>query len=173
MILVVSKEDEAILVEYGIPRGKIAIIPNGVDTRAFSPILDTAQIQERRNLKDFHKVVFVGNMEYFPNQEAVQVIIKRLAPQIQSKIGNVKFIIIGRTSKKMNSPDIIFTGRVESVAKYLTASDVAIAPLFHGSGTRLKILEYFSCGLPVVSTSVGVEGLPVKNEEEVHNPVIS
>jgi glycosyltransferase involved in cell wall biosynthesis len=43
------------------------------------------------------------------------------------------------------------------------ASDVAIAPLFHGSGTRLKILEYFSCSFPVVSTTVGVEGLDVKS----------
>ena len=63
----------------------------------------------------------------------------------------------------MKYTNLTFTGVVYNVAEYLAASDVAIAPLFHGSGTRLKILEYFSCGLPVVSTSAGVEGLEVKN----------
>lgn len=61
----------------------------------------------------------------------------------------------------MDSPNLFFTGVVDNVADLLGVSDVAIAPLFHGSGTRLKILEYFSCRLPVVSTTVGAEGLDV------------
>jgi len=62
---------------------------------------------------------------------------------------------------------LTFSGVVENVAELLNASDIAIAPLLHGSGTRLKILEYFSCGLPVVSTTVGVEGLDIKSQVNV------
>jgi glycosyltransferase involved in cell wall biosynthesis len=70
---------------------------------------------------------------------------------------------VGRIPANMEFPNLTFTGVVNNVAEFLAASDVAVAPIFHGSGTRLKVLEYFSCGLPVVSTTVGVEGLNVKN----------
>jgi len=67
----------------------------------------------------------------------------------------------------VNSPNIFFTGVVDDVAKLLIPSDLAIAPLLHGSGTRLKVVEYFSAGLPVISTTVGVEGLDVCNGVDV------
>jgi len=73
--------------------------------------------------------------------------------------------MVGRVKPKLltSSSDVIFTGVVEDVAEFLGASDIAIAPLLQGSGTRLKVLEYFSCGLAVVSTSIGAGGLDVEN----------
>jgi len=170
LIIVVSEPDKKFLIRYmPTEQGKIVIVPNGVDTEAFTPVLDTTLVQNRYNLKNFRIVVFVGNMEYQPNQEAVSVIASELAPRVQSKIKNVKFLMIGKLPPK-NPPyscNLIFTGVVKNVAEFLVASDVAIAPLFSGSGVRFKILEYFSCGLPVVSTKIGVEGLEVKNGENV------
>jgi len=167
LILIVSEKDMKYLIKYGIQQDKIVIIPNGVDTEKFTPLLDTAYIRNRYDLKDFHMAIFVGNMEYLPNREAVRVIEQELAPRVQSKVKNVKFLVVGRAPPGFGCCNLILTGVVENVAEYLAASDVAIAPLFHGSGTRLKILEYFSCALPVVSTSVGIEGLEVKNGENV------
>jgi len=165
LILTVSERDKEFLMKYGVRQDRIVVIPNGVDTKAFTPSLNTTKIEARYKLKDFYKVIFVGNMEYLPNQEAANLITTHIAPKVLSLIGNVKFLIVGRAPSELrtNSSDVVFTGVVEDVAEFLAVSDVAIAPLFQGSGTRLKILEYFSCGLPVVSTSIGAEGLDVKN----------
>lgn len=162
-ILTVSRKEKELLVSYGVKKDKIYVIPNGVDTRAFNPSVEISHIKGRYDLRDFWTVIFVGNMEYLPNQEAVQVIASEIAPRVRKEIENVKFLIVGRTPTMMKVHDLIFTGVVDNVTELLVASDIAIAPLFHGSGTRLKILEYFSCGLPVVSTTVGVEGLDVKS----------
>ena len=163
LILTVSDREKELLISYGINKGHIEVIPNGVDTEAFNHLLGVTPVQDLYGLRNFYTVIFVGNMGYLPNQEAVQLIASEIAPKIQKVIDNTKFLMVGRTSIKMELPNLTFTGVVENVAELLTASDVAIAPLLHGSGTRLKILEYFSCSLPVVSTTVGVEGLEVEN----------
>ncbi|MCW3986024.1 MAG: glycosyltransferase family 4 protein [Candidatus Bathyarchaeota archaeon] len=162
-ILTVSEKERELLVFYGIEKRKIHIIPNGVDTEAFNPSIEKSRVKDRFDLRHSRTVIFVGNMEYLPNREALQVIASEIAPRVQKEISGTKFLIVGRTPAEVECHNLIFTGVVENVAELLATSDVAIAPLSHGSGTRLKILEYFSCGLPVVSTSVGVEGLDVKS----------
>jgi len=163
LILAVSEIDKKFLIKQGIQREKIVIIPNGVDTVSFTPKVE--KINNSNDKNKMFQVIFVGNMEYLPNQEAASLIINQIAPKVLNRIKNVNFILIGRTPLKLknNLKNITFTGVVDNVAGHLTASDVAIAPLLQGSGTRLKILEYFSCGLPVISTSVGAEGLDVTN----------
>lgn len=167
LILTVSEKERELLIKYGIHRDIIAVIPNGVDTEAFTSSLSVpkTQIHYYYKLEDYYKVIFVGNMEYLPNQEAANIITSHIAPMALNQIGNVKFLMVGRGPPKFptNSSDVVFTGVVENVAAFLAVSDVAIAPLLQGTGARLKILEYFSCGLPVVSTSVGAEGLDVEN----------
>ena len=163
LILTVSQREKELLMSYRIKQDNIEVIPNGVDSEAFNPLLDVTRVQDHYGLGNFCTVIFVGNIGYLPNQEAVQLIASEIAPKVQKVIENTKFLIVGRTPTKMDLPNLIFTGVVENVAELLAASDVAIAPLLHGSGTRLKILEYFSCGLPVVSTTVGIEGLDVKS----------
>jgi len=144
------------------------VIPNGVDTVGFAPTADAQDIKNRCDLNNCLTVVFVGNMEYPPNQQAVELIATKIAPETLSKIENVRFVMVGRKPRKLPlSSSLIFTGVVQDVAQYLAASDVAIAPLLQGSGTRLKILEYLSCGLPVISTSIGIEGLEVRNAVNV------
>jgi glycosyltransferase involved in cell wall biosynthesis len=107
-------------------------------------------------------VVFVGNLSYVPNREAIQLLSSVIAPRVSEKIERVKFLVVGKLPSKLQLPGLVFTGFVDNLVDVLSISDVAVAPLFQGSGTRLKILEYFSCGLPVVSTSIGAEGLNVK-----------
>ena len=163
IILTVSEKETEYLVSCGVRQYKIMVIPNGVDTEALNPFVDASRVKDRYDLRNFHTVIFVGNMEYLPNREAVQAIASKIAPLIKKEVSNTKFLIVGRTPPNIEFPNLTFTGVVDNVTEFLVASDVAIAPLFHGSGTRLKILEYFSCSLPVVSTTVGVEGLDVKS----------
>jgi glycosyltransferase involved in cell wall biosynthesis len=162
VILVVSENEKQFLCSLGIAQDCIEVIPNGVDTKVFSQSQDTGKICLQYGLTGHRILVFVGNMEYLPNQEAVRLIALKIAPEVTKVVKNAKFLVIGRISG-LTYPNLIFTGTVDSVAPILAASEVGIAPLLHGSGTRLKILEYLSCGLPVVSTTVGAEGLNIQN----------
>ena len=161
--LVVSEKEKQFLSSMGINTNRIQIIPNGVDTKAFSPSKNADEIRLRYGLSGHRIVVFVGNMEYSPNQEAVRLIALKIEPEVTKVVKNAKFLVIGRIAGTTTYSNLTFMGTVDSVAPILAASDAAIAPLFHGSGTRLKILEYFSSGLPVVSTTLGSEGLDIQN----------
>lgn len=166
LILTVSEKEKNFLISLGINKDRINITPNGVDTSTFVKSIDTTKVRECYDLADNPVIVFVGNMEYLPNREAARLISLKIAPKVKTFVKNAKFLIVGRINGPIY-PNSSFTGIVEDVVPILAASDVAIAPLLHGSGTRLKILEYLSCALPVVSTSIGVEGLNVVNEEHL------
>jgi glycosyltransferase involved in cell wall biosynthesis len=162
IILTVSEKEKQIFSSYAIGKAQIEVIPNGVDTAIFSKPVNVAKLREDYGLTNNHVVIFVGNMEYEPNKEAVRLIATKIAPEVKKVVKNVTFLIVGR----VNGPTyaiLNYVGVVKNVVPLLVVSDVAIAPLLNGGGTRLKILEYLSIGLPVVSTTIGAEGLGVKN----------
>ncbi len=100
-----------------------------------------------------------------PMELAARWIISDVLPLIKSKKEDVHFYIIGKGSDSVLSdigdPNITITGQLESVLPYLCHADVAIVPLKFESGTRFKILEAGACNIPVVSTTLGAEGIPV------------
>jgi len=164
LLLTVSDEEKRYLASIGLQKCKIEVVPNGVDTNLFAKSQEQRKtLRKKYDLKESQIVVFVGNLDYLPNREAVQILSSVIAPRVMDEIKDVKFFVIGRNREKLELPKLTFTGAVNSVSDILNISDVAVAPLLHGSGTRLKILEYFSCGLPVVSTSTGAEGLNIKD----------
>jgi glycosyltransferase involved in cell wall biosynthesis len=141
----------------------ITVIPNGVDTEIF--LFDHGD-----NMSN--TISFFGNMDYFPNQDAVFYFYQQILPIIRHKKPEVKFIVVGRNpSRKLqdlaNDPNIIVTGNVDNVIPYYYKSSVAVVPLRAGGGTRLKILEAMALGRPVVSTSIGCEGLEVVDGEHL------
>jgi glycosyltransferase involved in cell wall biosynthesis len=73
-ILTVSEKEKQLLVSYGVTGNRIHVVPNGVDTEALNPFVDASRVKDRYDLRNFHTVIFVGNMEYLPNREAVQAI---------------------------------------------------------------------------------------------------
>jgi glycosyltransferase involved in cell wall biosynthesis len=154
----------------GFDAGKIIVAPNGVTVN--EPLheygqIDKTDIRKRYGLGDSPVVVFVGNLAYAPNQQALELISSKIAPKVSEQVNNVTFLVIGKTPKETKIPKLVFTGYVKSVRELLNIASVGIAPLLQGSGTRLKILEYFSSSLPVVSTSVGAEGLAVESGREI------
>jgi glycosyltransferase involved in cell wall biosynthesis len=133
---------------------KSTVVPNCVDTEAFRP----------RPAPAFRRggpVLFVGTTRYPPNFFAVREICHTLAPALP----DLQFRIVGDAAWAPTSapPNVRFLGRVDSTARELATAQVAIAPVRHGSGTRLKLLEYFAAGLPVVSTRKAAEGLDVED----------
>jgi len=162
LILTVSESEKRRLISSGFQKCRIEVVPNGVDTEFFVKSHNQTESRKKYGLEGSQVVVFVGNLEYMPNREAIQVLSSAIAPRVLDEIKDAIFVIVGKKTDKMKLPRLMFTGFVNNVSDILSVSDVAVAPLFHGSGTRLKILEYFSCGLPVVSTSIGAEGLDIK-----------
>jgi glycosyltransferase involved in cell wall biosynthesis len=163
MLFTVSEIEKKRLVSFGVQDTSIEVISNGVDTSSFDFSSKHTGARKRYGLEGYRIVVFVGNLKYIPNREAIQVLSSVIAPKVLAKIRNVKFLVVGKLQNETKLPDLVYTGFVDNVSNVLNICDVAVAPLFQGSGTRLKILEYFSCGLPVVSTSMGAEGLDVKD----------
>lgn len=163
LLITVSEKERDILLSMGFPSKKIIVAPNGVNTASFARPPDLQTIRSRYGFGDSRIVVFMGNLTYIPNQQAVKLISSIIAPKVRKEVNNAKFLVVGKNREEMKLRDITFTGYVDNVAEVLAISDVGIAPLLEGAGTRLKILEYLSTGLPVVSTSVGAEGLVIEN----------
>ncbi len=101
-------------------------------------------------------VIFVGRMDYPPNRDAIEAICGDIAPALPQ----ARFLLVGSNPPQIETPqNVIMVGQVDTVDPYLAVSDVAIVPLLRGSGTRIKILDAWAAGLPVISTSVGASGL--------------
>jgi polysaccharide biosynthesis protein PslH len=134
------------------------VIPNGVDLKAkpFDKRLDKYLNKE---------LIFCGSLDYLPNKEGILWFYKEILPLIKKSIPAIKLTIVGNSvdsnifQEIKDNPSINFIGQVKSVVPYYKASAIAIVPLLTGSGTRLKILEAMSMGNPVVSTTVGAEGI--------------
>ncbi|MCK4306989.1 glycosyltransferase family 4 protein [candidate division WOR-3 bacterium] len=106
-----------------------------------------------------------------PMDKAAWWIIKDVLPILKKAIPNIHFYIIGRgsnhTFSNVNDPNITITGKLPSVLPYLCNVDVSIVPLRFESGTRFKILEAGACDIPVISTTLGAEGLPVTHGKDI------
>jgi len=120
--------------------------------------------------KDF---LFVGNFNHNPNEDAVLYFVKSIFPLIKKEIKDAKFYIAGNKPseklKALSSDDIIVTGWVPEVKPYLEKCRVSVVPLRFGAGNKGKVGETLSYGLPMVSTTVGAEGMGIINE--VHSYV--
>ncbi|PYU66628.1 MAG: hypothetical protein DMG49_21505 [Acidobacteria bacterium] len=153
---------------YGVSKEKIVLVPNGVDIEEIRPAHRQEKIQAKHDLGlplERPLLVFVGS-GYQPNYEAASFIV----PQIAGKLPGCHFYIVGgvrdsfeaRTQETARAlPNITWTGTVDNQRKLIIykACDIAINPMFSGSGTNLKMLDYFAAGLPVISTPAGARGL--------------
>lgn len=147
-------------VERGMPN-VLGDVPTGVDAEYFQPSAHPEP----------HTVAFLGSMDWEANRQAVRSFIKESFPAIRAEFSDARFVIIGRNPpadlKELaaQDPSIIVTGTVPDVRPHLARASVMILPLQVGGGTRIKVFEALAAGLAVVSTSVGVEGLPVQHDE--------
>jgi glycosyltransferase involved in cell wall biosynthesis len=147
--------------ELGAPNA--TVIPNGCDIAPPRP----PRILGRRPV-----LLFVGWMRYFPNADGASFMVREIVPLIRERIGPCFEVrIVGtagpETLALAAEPNITVTDYVDDLQLELDHADLAVVPLRHGSGTRLKILEAFSNRLPVVSTSIGASGLDARDNCEL------
>jgi len=157
----VSEIDRNLLLKAN-PRLQVDVIPNGVDTLVYQPL-------PAENASP--TLLFIGNMGYPPCVDAVLYFCRDIFPRIRRMIGAVDLWIVGRDPRpevvQLSGDGVHITGRVDDVIPYYRQSAVCVVPLRAGGGTRLKILEAMALGRPVVSTTIGSEGLDVVDGEHL------
>ena len=162
-IVTVSESDKRILETHYGARNVFAI-PTGVDTGFFSPGVG----QPVGN-----SLVFTGSMDWLPNEDALLYFAKDILGKVKQKIPTVTLTVVGRNPSRhlqqelSRSPEIQVVGWVPDVRPYISSHAVYIIPLRIGGGTRIKAYEALAMGKAMVSTTVGVEGLPVRHGEHL------
>ena len=138
------------------PGARVTVFPNAIPL----PPLPSAGREET--------VVFSGNLEYHPNISAVRFFRREVWPRLRERWPALRWRLVGKNPEAVKrwvsgDPRIEIIGPVADAIPELARAKVAAVPVLSGSGTRLKILEAWAAGLPVVSTRLGAEGLPVEN----------
>lgn len=161
-VIAVSEHDKKLMSAWTSP-DRITVVPTGVDTEEFCPAT-TATAEKPL-------VLFVGAMDWEPNVDAMKYFCAEIWPLVLAKVPTARFRIVGRNPdgriKALAAPSIDVTGRVPSVVEHLREAAVVVVPLRIGGGTRIKIYEAMATGKPVVSTTVGAEGLDVHHTQDI------
>lgn len=143
---------------------KNEVIPNSIDTRYYaSDILNETKNQD---------ILFLGQMSYSPNVDAVTYFVQKIFPSILKKVPTARFFIVGQKPsqnimKLHDATRVIVTGEVPDTRVYHEQCSVFVTPIRFGGGTRIKILEAMAMNKAVVSTSIGAEGIPVTHGRDI------
>jgi len=129
-----------------------------VDTTVFVPA------QTEGNKKN--AILLCSGLAVYRNRAAALWFARRMFPQIRREVSDAEFWIVGSNPncqiwKLAETPGIHVTGTVEDVRPYYAMAKVAVAPYRYGEGTKIKVVEAMACGTPVVSTSIGCQGIEV------------
>jgi sugar transferase (PEP-CTERM/EpsH1 system associated) len=148
--------------EFGLK--EVYDVPTGVDTDYFRP----AGVS-----REPFEVVFTGSMDWMPNEDAVLHFAESIFPLVVRSVPEARLTVVGRNpgpallDLARRDPRITVTGRVEDIRPYVERAAACVVPIRIGGGTRLKIYEAMAMEKPVISTTVGAEGLPVRDGEDL------
>jgi glycosyltransferase involved in cell wall biosynthesis len=156
----VSAEDRRRL-EAMVPRARVTVVPNGVDTGTFRPGAGRQQ-----------GIVFVGGYSWYPNRDALAHFAGDVLPLLRAGGADAGVTWVGRAPAAVRDEyrarhGIDLTGYVDDIRPYVHRAACYVVPLRVGGGTRLKILDAWAMGKAVVSTSVGCEGLDARDGENI------
>lgn len=163
--LVTVSEDDKNFINSLYPNLKISVIANGVDIQRLSKI--------KRVKTKKPTVLFIGQFKWLPNIDGAKFLIQDIWPLIKKKIPDAHLLIVGRNptkdlldlAKKSNS-DIVIKGDVEDIRDAYGESDILLAPIRSGHGTKYKVLEAMATKTPIVGTPLALEGLNITPGKE-------
>jgi glycosyltransferase involved in cell wall biosynthesis len=160
-VWVVTEEDKRSVIALGVAANKIFIIPNihSVDLNA-----------PGRNQREDDSLLFIGGFAHEPNQDAIVYFCKEILPFVENQVPHVRLRIVGDkvpvAVRDLATTNIKVTGFVPDTKPFLNGSMVSVAPLRFGAGLKGKVTEALTAGIPLVSTTVGVQGLNVSSWRE-------
>ena len=169
-------EKEAVLFKSFCPEAHTLSIPNGVDLEFFNtlnlpPLQGEGQggdglfSNEKNSERNGPNLLFMGAMDYFPNEDAVLYFYSEIWPYIKKELSHAKFYVVGGNPPKKvrdlseKDRDIVITGFVPDVRPYLENADIFVAPFRIARGVQNKVLEAMAAGVPVVARPEAVQGL--------------
>jgi glycosyltransferase involved in cell wall biosynthesis len=158
--LLVASSGDAEIAQAMAPGAKVTVYPNAI------PLVPRPAVVER------DVVAFSGNLEYHPNVSAIRYFRDEIWPILRERWPALTWRLIGKNPGVVRrytggDPRIELSGPVESAIDELAAAKVVAVPLLAGSGTRFKVIEAWAAGRAVVSTTIGVEGLPARHGENL------
>ncbi len=160
--LVCSQTDKEFLQRRGSGL-KLELLRNGVDLDAFSINGETES--------DPYRIIFSGNMSYYPNIDGAKFLVREVFPLVKKSIPQARLYIVGQNPPSqvtsLASADVTVTGFVPDIRSEYLKSAVAVSPIRFGAGTLNKVLEPSALGVPVVSTSIGWGGLGLEKDTEI------
>ena len=164
-VVTVSKDDKRVISGV-IDSAKITIVPNGVDL-TFFPFTP-----KKHQLVDEPIFLFVGNFSWIQNQDAVRFLLSDLWPLIIRRYPKAKLRIVGRNMphrirKNIKAKGVNLFEEVSEIRDEYVQSDILLAPIRIGGGTKFKILEAMASGVPVITTTQGAAGLDVSHGKEL------
>lgn len=155
---------------YNIPEKKIIVCSMGYNEKIFNCRTTVEEARGKLRIEKNKFVVIFHGFYYknYANREAIDIIINRIAPKI--KEDEILFLIAGHMPSFKNTRNIRFLGFVKDLNSFLYAADLAVTPILRGSGVRVKMIDYLSAKLPIISTKEAILGLKFKNG--VHGYVV-
>ena len=173
-VVAVSEDDATQFRQvYGLSN-VLGAVPTGVDLDFFNPA-NPANGSAQAQAANARTVAFLGSMDWLPNIDAVQYYAAGAWDQVLAACPDAKFLVIGRNppaklhdlAARAAGNSIRLTGTVDDVRPHLAGCAAMVVPLTIGGGTRIKIYEAMALGVPVISTTIGAEGLPVRHGEHL------
>jgi glycosyltransferase involved in cell wall biosynthesis len=159
---VMTSDREAEIVRAAAPCTPAIGVPNGVDVDYFRP---SAEPVEPRT------IVFNGTLDYRPNLDGAEFLVGQVLPRLRETYPDIRVVLVGRGSQSdldsFRRPGVEATGEVPDVRPYLAGAAVVTVPIRTGSGTRLKVVEGLAMGKGMVSTTLGCEGVAVRDGEHL------
>ena len=163
-VYVCSAGDGRVLETRGHARAQLRVLPNAVRLPAPVPAPPADGV---------FTFLFVGTLGYYPNEDAVRLLCAEIVPRLRKFApGRFAVHIAGTGAAKSlieaaNVPQVRFLGEVPNLDPYYAQAHAVLAPIRAGGGTRIKVLEAFSYGRPVVATNIAMEGIEARPEEHV------
>lgn len=147
---------------------------SGLDSRVLPNCIDIHSYTFPEKKEKKQNLLFIGSLNWHPNIDALCDFVHKVFPQLVKELPDIHLYIVGRNPVKkvfrlqtQFSRTITICSNVVDIKEYFRKADIFICPLRIGSGTRIKVLEAIASGVPVVTTSVGVEGLEFENGKEL------
>jgi glycosyltransferase involved in cell wall biosynthesis len=162
LLVPITERDGKILDELGNKKPR-HVSQTGIDSSVLIP--------NSKKLK--HPTLFhIGSLDWTPNQEGLIWFLEKCWPKINDKFPEIKFYIAGRNApywfkRKMDLPNVVFEGEVPDAYDFMNSKSIMVVPLFSGSGMRIKIIEGMALGKPIITTSIGTEGISTTAGENI------